>query len=59
MGRKQQYSVTLSNEERTELLSFTNTGAAGARPLKRAHMLLLAAEGKRDREIAQALHTSL
>jgi transposase len=59
MGRKQQYAGTLSTEERTELLSFTNTGAAGARQLQRAHMLLLASEGKRDRDIAQALHASL
>jgi transposase len=59
MGRHQQYAVTLSEEERTALLRFINQGDRGARPLKRAHMLLLAAEGKRDREIAQALHASL
>jgi transposase len=59
MGRKQQYAVTLSEEERTGWLRFINTGDTGARHLKRAHMLLLAAEGKRDREIAQALHGSL
>ena len=59
MGRKQHYAVPLSNEERTRLLRFANAGEARARPLKRAHMLLLASEGKRDREIAQALHASL
>jgi transposase len=59
MGRKQHYAVTLSEEERTGLLHCINTGATGARHLKRAHRLLLAAEGKRDREIAQALHASL
>lgn len=59
MGRTQQYAATLSNAERTRLLSFTNAGAAGARHLKRAHMLLLASEGKPDRDIAQALHASL
>jgi transposase len=59
MGRKQQYPVPLSEEERTGLLRFINHGDRGARPLKRAHMLLLAAEGKRDRAIAQALHASL
>jgi transposase len=59
MGRKQQYAITLSDEERTGLLRFINHGDRGARQLKRAHMLLLAAAGKRDREIAQALHASL
>jgi transposase len=59
MGRKQQYTVTLSADERAGLLRFINQGDRGARQLKRAHMLLLAAEGKRDREIAQALHASL
>jgi transposase len=59
MGRKQQYAVTLSDEDQTRLFRFINTGDPGARQLKRAHMLLLAAEGKRDREIAQALHASL
>lgn len=59
MGRKQQYAVTLSDAERTGLLRCINQGDRGARHLKRAHMLLLAAEGKRDRDIAQALHASL
>jgi transposase len=59
MGRQQQYTVTLSEEERTGLLRFINQGDRGARQLKRAHLLLLAAEGKRDHEIAQALHASL
>jgi transposase len=59
MGRKQQYAVALSEEERTRLRHFPNTGAAGARHLKRAPMGLLASEGKRAREIAQALHAAL
>lgn len=48
--------VLLDAEERPWLLSFINTGASGARQLKRAHMLLLASEGKTDRQIAAALH---
>jgi hypothetical protein len=59
MGRKHQYAVTLSEDERAGLLHGINTGATGARHLKRAHRLLLAAAGPRDREIAQALHASL
>ena len=59
MGRTQQYAATLSAEERSGLLSVINKGTMGARQLKRAHMLLRSAEGKSDREIAHALHTSL
>jgi transposase len=59
MGRKQQYAVSLSEEERMWLLAFINKGEAGARPLKRAHMLLLSSEGKVDREVAEALHATL
>lgn len=56
MGRHQQYPVPLDEEERNWLLSFINKGDSGARTLKRAHMLLLASEGKNDRQIAEALH---
>lgn len=59
MGRKQQYSVTLSEEERAGLLTFINKGKTGTRQLKRAHMVLLSSEGKLDREVAAALHASL
>jgi transposase len=58
MGRHQQYPVPLDEEERHWLLTFINKGASGARQLKRAHMLLLAAEGKSDREVAEALHAN-
>jgi hypothetical protein len=58
-GRKHQYAVTLSAEERSGLISVINKGTMGARQLKRAHMLLLSAEGKRAREIAPALQTAL
>ena len=52
------YVVDLTEEERTFLLHFINQGTQSARKLKRAHILLLAHEGKTDREIAEALHTS-
>ena len=59
MGRSQQYTVCLSDEERTWLRHFINKGESGARPLKRAHLVWLASEGKSDREVAEALHASL
>jgi transposase len=59
MGRTQQYSVPLSEEERVGLLPFINKGKTGTRQLKRAHMVLLSSEGTPDREVAAALHASL
>jgi transposase len=56
MGRHQQYPVPLDEEERNWLLTFINNGDSSARTLKRAHILLLASEGKNDREVAEALH---
>jgi len=52
------YVVDLTEEEHAFLLDFINQGTQSARKLKRAHILLLADEGKTDREIAEALHTS-
>jgi len=52
------YVVDLTEEERTFLLHFINRGTQSARKLKRAHILLLADEGKTDCEIAEVLHTS-
>jgi transposase len=56
MGRHQQFPVPLDEEERHWLLTFINKGDSGVRKLKRAHMLLLASEGKNDRQVAEALH---
>lgn len=50
------YVVRLSAEERNELLRWIRAGKAGARRLRRARTLLLADEGRTDREIARALH---
>jgi transposase len=53
------YIVDLSEDERTQLLDMIKHGEHSARKLNRAHILLLADEGKRDAEIAEALHTGL
>jgi transposase len=51
------YIVDLTKEERTYLLDFIKSGTDSARKLNRARILLLADEGKTDKEIAEALHT--
>jgi len=53
------YIAELTPDERQELLTLTSRGKASARKIKRAHILLLAAEGRKDVEIVAALHTSL
>lgn len=53
------YHVDLTNEERTYLLEFIKTGERSARRLMRARILLLVDEGKKDREVVEALHTSM
>ena len=55
---KKRYMVDLTPEERTELLGLLNCGVAPARRLSRARILLLADEGRSDREIARTLHSS-
>jgi len=52
------YIVDLTEEERTYLLDLIKSGEHSARKLNRARILLLADEGKADREISEALHTS-
>lgn len=54
---KKIYIVDLTNEERAQLLDIIKSGKHSARKLNRARILLLADEGKADREIAEALHT--
>ena len=53
------YHVDLTEEERESLLQFIRTGKPSARKVNRARILLLADEGKLDREIQEALHTGL
>lgn len=55
---KKIYVVDLTDEERASLDKLIRGGTTSARKLRRAHTLLLADEGKTDREIAAALHTS-
>ena len=49
--------VSLSDDERTQLLALTTRGQASARRLNRAHMLLQADAGLSDDAIARALHS--
>ena len=55
---KKIYIVELKDDERDILLDLIKSGQTKARKLNRAHILLLADEGKADPEIASALHTS-
>ena len=56
---KKIYIVDLTEEERTFLLQFIKSGKHSARKINRDRILLLANEGRIDREIAEALHTSM
>ena len=50
------YIVDLNTEEKKQLFELTSRGQASARKLKRAQILLLANEGKKDDTIAEMLH---
>lgn len=52
------YIVTLSTEERQELLDLTGSGELPARKMKRALILLKADERWQDKEIVAAVNTS-
>lgn len=53
------HHVDLTSEERAYLFEFIKTGERSARKLMRARILLLVDEGKKDREVVEALHTSM
>jgi len=53
------YHVDLTDEERESLLQLICKGKPSARKVTRARILLLADEGKLDRDIQEALHTGL
>jgi hypothetical protein len=55
---EKKWVVDLSAEERGQLLGLIRKGTAAARRLTRAHILLLAGEGRTDQEIAAALHAN-
>lgn len=50
------YRVDLTEEERRQLDALIAKGKAPARQIRRAHLLLLAAENRSDSAIATALH---
>jgi transposase len=52
------YIVDLSQVEKETLVELTKKGRPGARKVKRANILLLADQGKKDEEIGTVLHTS-
>jgi transposase len=52
------YIVTLTTDERQELLKLTGSGELSARKMKRALILLRADEGWKDKAIVAALNTS-
>lgn len=53
------YVVNLSEQEEKQLRELTRKGKTGARRLRRAHVLLLADEGRTDEEVASALGTAV
>ena len=53
---RKKYIVTLTAEERSQLLDLIKKGTLSARKLTRAHILLRADEGATDQAIAAALH---
>ena len=58
MSRKKLYSISLKEEDREELSQYLRRGKASARSLTRARILLLADEGRNDKEIAETLRVS-
>lgn len=56
---KKQYKVELSQEERSQLNRLTTQGTEKVRKVKRAKILLLADEGKKDQEIAERVEVSV
>jgi transposase len=53
------YVVDLSKEEKEQLEELTSKGRSAARKIKRAHILLLANQGLKDKEIARALDAAV
>ncbi len=56
---KKQHIVRLTDGERKELTALIEAGRRLARKIKRARILLLADEGRKDREIAEKLRVSV
>jgi transposase len=58
MVMAKRYIVDLSQDEKDTLVELTRKGRPGARKVKRANILLLADQGKKDEDIVTWLHTS-
>lgn len=58
MPRKSPYTIELSTEERKELEARTRRYTLPYFEVRRARMILLAAEGWENKEIAEYVHTS-
>jgi transposase len=56
---KKKYVVDLSREERERLEGLTSKGRSAARKIRRGRILLLADEGLKDKEIAEALNAAV
>lgn len=56
MTRPKLHRVELSESDAQRLLELIKKGQASARVIRRAHVLLLAAEDQEDKEVAAALH---
>lgn len=54
MTKSKQYRVEVTDDERARLVAFTTKGIASARELRRARILLLSAEDRRDAVVATA-----
>ena len=52
------YIIELTQVEKETMVELTKKGRPGARKVKRANILLLADQGKKDEEIVTVLHTS-
>ncbi len=56
MPRPKMHRVELSDSDVQRLHDLINKGRASARVIQRAHVLLLAAKDREDKEVAAALH---
>src|SRR5579864_7893440 len=58
ISARTKYKVVLTEEEKAKLQSLVHKGTAKARTITRARVLLLADEGKTDKDIYILLHTA-
>jgi hypothetical protein len=58
MATRRKHTVTLREEERTELERMLSTGTHSARAITRARILLLVAVGRQDKDIQEILGVS-